>query len=385
VSETVGTGAIELVALRKVFGEVVAVDGIDVGIHAGEFFSLLGPSGCGKTTTLRLIAGFERPSDGRILLDGVDMAATPPNRRKVNTVFQSYALFPHLDVFDNVAFGLRRQRVKRPEIRERVTAVLEAVQLGGYEQRRPAQLSGGQQQRVALARALVLNPSVLLLDEPLGALDAKLRKALQLELKSIQEQFGITFVYVTHDQEEALTMSDRIAVMSDGHVEQIATPAEMYEAPETVFVADFLGVSNLMRVTAEGADAGACRVRLGDFALRAAHGDLTARGETRVVIRPERVQIEPYESTGENRVPGMIERVVYLGSSEQLVIRLATGDVVQALVVNDGTPHGLAQGTAVQACLPAEALRVLPASAEGSSSPLEPDAEASAADPALAG
>jgi spermidine/putrescine transport system ATP-binding protein len=357
---TTADGAIELVGLRKQFGEVAAVDGIDVEIPGGEFFSLLGPSGCGKTTTLRLIAGFERPTSGKILLDGVDMAATPPHRRKVNTVFQSYALFPHLNVFDNVAFGLRRRREKRDAIRERVASILEAVRLDGLGKRRPGQLSGGQQQRVALARALVLNPSVLLLDEPLGALDAKLRKALQLELKGIQEQFGITFVYVTHDQEEALTMSDRIAVMSDGHVEQIGTPEEMYEAPETVFVADFLGVSNLMTVTADGADAGACRARIGDFTLRAAQGDVAARGETRVVIRPERVRVEPYEAIGENRVPGMVERVVFLGSAQQLVVRLATGDVVQALVVNDGTPVAFAQGTAVQAHLPADALRVLP-------------------------
>ena len=265
-------GAIELVSLRKTFGDVAAVDSIDVSIHGGEFFSLLGPSGCGKTTTLRLIAGFERPDSGKILLDGGDLSTTPPHRRRVNTVFQSYALFPHLDVFDNVAFGLKRHRVKRTEIRERVTSVLAAVRLDGYEHRRPGQLSGGQQQRVALARALVLNPSVLLLDEPLGALDAKLRKHLQLELKSIQEQFEITFVYVTHDQEEALTMSDRIAVMNGGHVEQIASPEQMYEEPETVFVADFLGVSNLMTVTIEGADGDDCRARLGDFVVRARAG-----------------------------------------------------------------------------------------------------------------
>ncbi len=382
MSGTSTDGAIELVDLRKRFGDVTAVDGIDVGIHAGEFFSLLGPSGCGKTTTLRLIAGFERPDEGRILLDGVDMAATPPHRRRVNTVFQSYALFPHLDVFDNVAFGLRRQRAKRTEIRERVETVLDAVRLDGYGSRRPTQLSGGQQQRVALARALVLNPSVLLLDEPLGALDAKLRKALQLELKSIQEQFGITFVYVTHDQEEALTMSDRIAVMSDGHVEQIATPAGMYEEPETVFVADFLGVSNLMSVTVEGLDGDACRARLGDFALRAMHGDVAMRGETRVVIRPERVRVEVFEAAGENRIPGMIERVVYLGSSEQLVVRLATGDVVQALVVNDGRPRDHAQGTPVQVHLPAEALRVLPARAPSTGTP-EPQATAPAPDAAV--
>ena len=363
------TGAIELVRLRKQFGEVAAVDGIDVSIEAGEFFSLLGPSGCGKTTTLRLIAGFERPDEGKILLDGSDLAATPPHRRKVNTVFQSYALFPHLDVFDNVAFGLRRARVNKADIRQRVTRVLEAVQLGGYEKRKPGQLSGGQQQRVALARALVLEPAVLLLDEPLGALDAKLRKALQLELKAIQERFGITFVYVTHDQEEALTMSDRIAVMSGGHVEQIASPEQMYEEPETVFVADFLGVSNLMRVHAEGADGGACRAKLGDFALRAGCGEIEHQGETHVVIRPERVVIEPYEASGANRVPGMIERVVYHGASEQLVVRLATGDVVQALFVRDGNSHDWSQGTPVQVHLPAEALRVLPPGAAGEGVP----------------
>ncbi len=371
-------GAIELVSLRKTFGEVAAVDSIDLAIRGGEFFSLLGPSGCGKTTTLRLIAGFERPDSGKILLDGVDLAATPPHRRRVNTVFQSYALFPHLDVFDNVAFGLKRRRVRRNEIRERVTNVLKAVRLGGYEHRRPVQLSGGQQQRVALARALVLNPSVLLLDEPLGALDAKLRKHLQLELKAIQEEFAITFVYVTHDQEEALTMSDRIAVMNGGHVEQVASPEQMYEEPETVFVADFLGVSNLMTVTIEGADGDDCRARLGDFVLRAARGVTTTRGETRVVIRPERLRVDPYDEPGDNRIPGMVDRVVYLGSSNQIVIRLATGDVVQALVVNDGSSKELGQGTAVQVHLPAEALRVLPAETLHEVRP-EPDSEAATA------
>jgi spermidine/putrescine transport system ATP-binding protein len=365
----VKTGAVELVQLTKRFSDVTAVDGIDVSIEAGEFFSLLGPSGCGKTTTLRLIAGFERPDEGKILLDGNDMAATPPHRRKVNTVFQSYALFPHLDVFDNVAFGLRRAHAKKAEIRDRVPRVLEAVQLGGYEKRKPTQLSGGQQQRVALARALVLEPSVLLLDEPLGALDAKLRKALQLELKSIQERFGITFVYVTHDQEEALTMSDRIAVMSGGRVEQVATPERMYEEPETVFVADFLGVSNLMLATAEGRQGGACRVKVGDFALEAACGEIGLRGETHVVIRPERVVIEPYDSSGPNRVPGMIERVVYHGASEQLVVRLASGDVVQALFVRDGSARDWSQGTPVQVHLPAEALRVLPPGNAGAVAP----------------
>jgi spermidine/putrescine transport system ATP-binding protein len=351
---------VQLVHLTRTFGAVTAVDDLDLDVESGEMVALLGPSGCGKTTTLRLIAGFERPDSGKILLDGTDMAATPPHKRKVNTVFQSYALFPHLDVFDNVAFGLRRRKEKRDEIRRRVSQVIEAVRLTGLERRRPVQLSGGQQQRVALARALVLNPSVLLLDEPLGALDAKLRKALQLELKGIQEQFAITFVYVTHDQEEALTMSDRIAVMSDGHVEQVATPSEMYEEPKTAFVADFLGVSNLMQVHVEP-DGDGCRVKLGDFSLRALGGEVGARGDARAVIRPERVRVEPYEATGENRVPGMVERVVYLGSSEQLVIRLATGEVVHASIANDGSVRTYTQGTAVQAHLPAEALRVLPA------------------------
>jgi spermidine/putrescine transport system ATP-binding protein len=352
---------VELVELRKRFGDVTAVDGIDVSIPGGEFFSLLGPSGCGKTTTLRLIAGFERPDEGRILLDGADMASTPPHKRRVNTVFQSYALFPHLSVFDNVAFGLRRRREPRTEIARKVSTVLEAVRLEGLEKRRPAQLSGGQQQRVALARALVLNPAVLLLDEPLGALDAKLRKALQIELKAIQEQFGVTFIYVTHDQEEALTMSDRIAVMSGGRVEQVASPEEIYEEPATVYVADFLGVSNLMTASATGARDRACLLRLGEFELSAQRGDVGARGEVRIVIRPERVRVEPYgDASGENRIPGMIERVVYLGSSEQLVIRLATGDVVQALTVNDGGPKQFSQGIAVGVHLPADALRVLP-------------------------
>src|SRR2546421_8269253 len=221
-----------LVVLVRRFAAVAAVGAINVAMPGGEFFSMLGPSGCGKTTPLRMIAGFEQPTQGRILLDGTDMAYTPPHKRNVNTVFRNYALFPHLNVFDNVAFGLRRQRVGKQELRQRVGETLELVQLNGFEKRKPGQMSGGQQQRVALARALVLKPAVLLLDEPLGALDAKLRKALQIELKALQQQVGITFVYVTHDQEEALTMSDRIAVMADGRVEQIGPPQDVYEAPE---------------------------------------------------------------------------------------------------------------------------------------------------------
>jgi len=227
-SPTMAGGEVQLVDLVKRFGEFAAVDGINLQMPSGEFFSLLGPSGCGKTTSLRMIAGFERPTEGQILLDGVDMAQTPPHKRDVNTVFQNYALFPHLTVEENVAFGLKYQKASKQEIRERVGRALELVQMSQFLRRRPNQLSGGQQQRVALARALILNPKVLLLDEPLGALDAKLRKRLQIELKALQEEVGITFIYVTHDQEEALTMSDRIAVMSQGRVEQVGQPKEIY-------------------------------------------------------------------------------------------------------------------------------------------------------------
>jgi spermidine/putrescine transport system ATP-binding protein len=355
-----GGGHVRLEGLEKRFNEVVAVDGIDLDIPSGEFFSLLGPSGCGKTTTLRMIGGFERPDEGRILLDGRDMAQTPPHKRPVNTVFQNYALFPHLSVADNVVFGLRLQRTGRDEARRRVSEALRLVRLEGYEERRPTQLSGGQQQRVALARALVLNPSVLLLDEPLGSLDAKLRKALQIELKSIQEEVGITFIYVTHDQEEALTMSDRIAVMSNGKVVQVGPPQEVYEAPATAYVADFLGVSNLMDARAEGAEAdGRCRVRLGEFALVAAAGETDASGDVKMVIRPERIQVEDGRTDGENRIPGMVERTVYLGPTMQVIVQLPEGRVVQAMIPNRGEEHGFAQGAAVTLHLPPEDLRVL--------------------------
>jgi spermidine/putrescine transport system ATP-binding protein len=352
-------GEVRLVGLVKRFGEVQAVDGIDLDIPGGEFFSLLGPSGCGKTTTLRLIAGFERPTEGRILLDGVDMAQTPPHRRKVNTVFQSYALFPHLNVFDNVAFGLRFKDVSKQQAPIMVGQVLSRVRLEGMEKRRPSQLSGGQQQRVALARALILNPAVLLLDEPLGALDAKLRKALQIELKGLQEQIGITFIYVTHDQEEALTMSDRMAVMSNGRIEQVGTPAEVYDEPANAYVADFLGVSNLMTARAEGAGDRSCRVRLGDFLLLASKGDLGASGRVRLVIRPERIELEPHGTTGENRVPGMVERVVYVGATTHVIVRLAPGETVQMLLKNEGGEVPYQQGTPVSVHLPSAALRVL--------------------------
>ena len=245
-----------------------------------------------------MIAGFERPSEGQILLDGVDMAQTPPHKRNVNTVFQNYALFPHLTVEENVAFGLRYKDVSKQEMRERVGRSLELVALTGFGSRRPSQLSGGQQQRVALARALILNPAVLLLDEPLGALDAKLRKRLQIELKALQEEVGITFIYVTHDQEEALTMSDRIAVMSQGRVEQVGPPKEIYEEPATAYVADFLGVSNLMDATAAGQTPGGCAVAIGEFSFVAGQGDEDTRGQAKVTIRPERVDLEAQGATG---------------------------------------------------------------------------------------
>ncbi len=374
---TAPSGAVRLIGLTKRFNDVVAVHGINVHIAAGEFFSILGPSGCGKTTTLRMIAGFEHPTEGQILLDGADVAATPPYKRNVNTVFQSYALFPHLSVSDNVAFGLRRQGVSKHELHRRVAEALEMVQLTRLENRKPAQMSGGQQQRVALARALVLMPAVLLLDEPLGALDAKLRKSLQLELKALQKQVGITFVYVTHDQEEAVTMSDRIAVMNGGRVEQIATPQEVYEEPSTVFVADFLGIANLMDAVATGTNDGRCAVRLGDHKLSAERGNMRTTGATKLVIRPERVRLEAPGTDGPNRIPGMVERTVYLGNAVQVVVRLVNGGSLQALIQNTGEEIPFAaSGTPVCVHLPANALRVLSSAGD----PVPTPAEDSAAD-----
>ncbi|HEX5188418.1 MAG TPA: ABC transporter ATP-binding protein [Streptosporangiaceae bacterium] len=366
----VSTGQLSLVALTKHFGSVVAVDDINLEIPAGGFFSLLGPSGCGKTTTLRMIAGFEAATSGQVLLDGQDIAGTPPSKRPVNTVFQSYALFPHLRVFDNVAFGLRRAGVAKADVKRRVGEVLELVQLSSYASRKPGLLSGGQQQRVALARALVLQPAVLLLDEPLGALDAKLRRQLQVELKQLQNQVGITFVYVTHDQEEALTMSDRIAVINQGKVEQAASPQDLYEEPANAFVADFLGVSNLMDATVAGPSAGGngAEVRLSDnFSVDVRGGDVGHRGQAKVVIRPERIGVEPAGSPGPNRLPGLLTNVVYHGSSLQLAIQLASGHAVTAVVPNSGddTASAWSPGTAVACHLPPTGLRVLPGSPAG--------------------
>ena len=347
--------SVVLERVRKSFDEVTAVDDISLEIGSGEFFSLLGPSGCGKTTTLRMIAGFEQPDAGRILIGDADVTEMPPHLRPVNTVFQSYALFPHLSVERNVGFGLRFKDVPKDEKRGRVQEALELVRLGGLGQRRPHQLSGGQQQRVALARALVLSSSVLLLDEPLGALDAKLRRDLQVELKSIQREIGITFLYVTHDQEEALTMSDRLAVMAHGRVEQLGAPRDVYEHPETTFVADFLGVSNLMRARVLGGR----RVDVGGVTLSAAQGEEARSGVVRLTIRPERVRIEPPATEGENRVPATIERFVYLGSTTQVFVALPGGDRVQALVANSGDVEEYDVGAVVTAHLPADALRIL--------------------------
>jgi spermidine/putrescine transport system ATP-binding protein len=353
-------GEVTLVNLTRRFDDAAAVDAVNLHVAAGEFFSLLGPSGCGKTTTLRMIAGFERPDAGEILLDGKDVARISPDRRNVNTVFQSYALFPHLRVFDNVAFGLRRAHVPKEEIRRRVGEALAQVELTGLERRKPAQLSGGQQQRVALARVLVLRPAVVLLDEPLGALDAKIRRTLQVELKALQEQVGLTFIYVTHDQEEALTMSDRLAVMNRGRFEQIGPPKDVYEDPQTAFVADFLGISNILRGTADGGAGDGLRVQVGEFALRVAEErPAPASEEVKLFIRPERIRLEPRGASGTNQIPAIVERVVYRGASSQVFVRFPTGEQVQAFVQNGDDRAPYASGDPVSAHLPPEALRVL--------------------------
>jgi spermidine/putrescine transport system ATP-binding protein len=371
---------IELIGLTKRFGHgsaaPTAVDGIDLSVASGEFFSLLGPSGCGKTTTLRLIAGFEEPTAGRILLDGTDVSRVPPHKRDVNTVFQSYALFPFLSVFDNVAFGLKHAQAGKAETRRRVGDALALVSMSAFAARRPSQLSGGQQQRVALARALVLNPAVLLLDEPLGALDAKLRRSLKVELKALQERVGITFIYVTHDQEEALTMSDRLAVMNAGHIAQIGTPQQVYESPADAYVADFLGAANLLDiVVAERVRGGASSVKLGELVLSTSNEVPAEPGAAaQAVIRPERVRVEAHGSAGPNRVPALVDRVVYLGAATQVLLRLATGEALEAVTPNEDAA-AWSQGTPVHVHLPADALRVLaghavPAPADADAEPL---------------
>jgi spermidine/putrescine transport system ATP-binding protein len=349
VPEEDGLAAIELVSVEKEFTagghDVRAVERVDLKIAEGEFFSLLGPSGCGKTTTLRMIAGFEEPTNGQILLHGRDMVGVPPFRRDVNMVFQQYALFPHMDVFENVAFGLRRKKVDKDEIRRRVAETLALVELEGREKRRPRQLSGGQQQRVALARALVNRPRALLLDEPLGALDLKLRQAMQLELKRIQREVGITFVYVTHDQEEALTMSDRLVVMNAGRIEQLGSPRELYEHPATRFVANFIGTSNVLtgRLERRG-DAWAFRGLGPDQRVLVAEaGQAGEDQDVEVAVRPEKIvlrteQDPPPPDRSALRVK--VDEIVYLGTSTQYRTVTDGGDVVAVYRQNASATPG---------------------------------------------
>jgi spermidine/putrescine transport system ATP-binding protein len=332
--------AIELDGVVKEYlsqGETVqAVKGVTMTITEGEFFSLLGPSGCGKTTTMRMIAGFEDPTRGKVWLHGQDVTNVPPNKRDVNMVFQSYALFPHMNVWENVAFGLRRKKVNDAEIKQRVGEMLEIVDLTGREKRRPREMSGGQQQRVALARALVNNPRALLLDEPLGALDLKLRQAMQIELKRIQREVGITFVYVTHDQSEALTMSDRIAVMNDGLVDQLASPREIYERPATAFVAGFIGTSNLLSGTVDRITSGFAVLKLGGEDRVLVAGESYQPGDSiAITVRPEKIRISTEEPTGDvSVVRGTVFEVVYLGLYNSYAVSLADGAEVTVFQQN---------------------------------------------------
>jgi spermidine/putrescine ABC transporter ATP-binding subunit len=327
--------AIELAGIVKTFRsnreQFAAVRGVDLRIAGGEFFSLLGPSGCGKTTTLRIIAGFEQPTSGRVQLYGRDVTNDGPDKRDVNLVFQNYALFPHLNVYENVAFGLRRRGVRKPDLAARVGEIIEAVQLGGFEKRMPKQLSGGQQQRVALARALVNRPRALLLDEPLGALDLKLRQTMQIELKRIQRDMGITFVYVTHDQSEALTMSDRLAVMNGGRIEQLGTPREVYDEPATAFVAGFIGASNVLTGRAHSVAAGMVRLEMPDpeRVVVPARGSLAPGGELSFTVRPEKISLDSEMPDRPCRLRGRVSEVIFLGTSTTYVVstRLA-GEVL---------------------------------------------------------
>ena len=325
------TTDVRLVDVTKSFGDFNAVDHISLEVQDGEFFSLLGPSGCGKTTTLRMIGGFEQPTSGLIELQGQDVTWLPPYQRNVNTVFQNYALFPHLSIFENVAFGLRRKHVGDAELRTRVAAMLDLVELTGYDKRKPNQISGGQAQRVALARALINRPAVLLLDEPLGALDLKLRKQMQVELKRIQQEVGITFIYVTHDQEEAMTMSDRIAVMNHGHYEQLGNPEELYERPKTRFVAGFLGVSNIIGTQAAGTADGYATCSVADGSTIRVPLGLVSGNTPEIGIRPEKIRLFEVGAdvpTGLNAVRGTIRDASYLGVSTQYIVDLRGGEKV---------------------------------------------------------
>src|SRR5215467_1508789 len=341
---------VELLGITKRFGGTAAVDSVSMSVMRGEFLTLLGPSGCGKTTVLRLIGGFASHDEGRILLSGKDVTSLPPYRRNVTTVFQQYALFPHMDVFENVAVGLRLRRVSSAELAGRVADSLEMVQLAGMERRLPSELSGGQQQRVALARSIVLNPRVLLLDEPLGALDLKLRKQMQIELKGLQRKLGISFVFVTHDQEEALTMSDRIAVINGGRIQQIGGARDVYERPVNAFVADFIGQSNIFKGAVESSDGQFYSIRLGAHKVgaRAPAGSSSKElGESvSIMVRPERIQIvSPGADLG---LPGKIQSQVYLGESTRTTVRLDDGTEIQVVEQNNEVEgSGFASGSDV--------------------------------------
>ncbi|HKV41649.1 MAG TPA: ABC transporter ATP-binding protein [Blastocatellia bacterium] len=331
------TNEVELAGITKRFNGVAAVDSISLAVHSGEFLTLLGPSGCGKTTLLRLIGGFVSPDSGRVLLGGKDVTDLPPYRRNVSTVFQQYALFPHMTVFDNVAFGLERRRVGREDIRARVKQALDLVKLAGMDSRRPAELSGGQQQRVALARSLVIEPRVLLLDEPLAALDLKLRKQMQIELKGLQRRVGISFVYVTHDQEEALTMSDRIVVMNSGKIEQEGASREIYERPVNEFVADFIGVSNIIEGTVISLTGTTVTLAIAGsrFDARVDDGTVSIRAgdKARVMVRPEKITLRA-RTDGEDGLPGKVESATYLGERTKLGVRVTDDCLVLVLEQN---------------------------------------------------
>jgi spermidine/putrescine transport system ATP-binding protein len=345
---------VRLERVTKLFGDVAAVNDLSLDIEEGEFFSMLGPSGCGKTTTLRMIGGFEDPSYGTVYLGGRDVTDLPPYRRDVNTVFQSYALFPHLDVYENVAFGLRRKKVDKAELGDRVKDAMRLVDLIGFETRKPPQMSGGQQQRVALARALVNHPKVLLLDEPLGALDMKLRKQMQLELKRIQQEVGITFIYVTHDQEEAMTMSNRLAVMRQGKIEQLGDPETVYENPATEFVAGFLGASNMLEGQLENGSTDIATVTLaagGSVRLPMSRVPSDAHGTVKVGVRPEKLTIARGEDAtvpaGFNHVSGRVTMTTYIGVSHQYKVESVGGTIMTAYVQNLGQEEAPRQGEAV--------------------------------------
>jgi spermidine/putrescine transport system ATP-binding protein len=357
-------GAVELIGLKKSYGGLPAVAGIDLDIPAGEFFSLLGASGCGKTTTLRMIAGFERPDEGRVMLDGRDLSHDPPHARPVNTVFQDYALFPFMTVRENVGFGLKYQRASRSETAQRVAGALDLTRMAKFAERRPGQLSGGQRQRVALARALVLNPRVLLLDEPLGALDAQLRKQLQLELRALQREVGITFVYVTHDQEEALTMSDRIAVLAEGKVEQVGGPQEIYTTPATTYVAGFLGSANIFDAELLSSVGGEATCATLDTKIGARLDDALEPGPAAIVIRPERIDLADADESvpvGRNVFRGMVRDIVYLGASTHVHVALSTGQLLTVEVPNHDGPSSVTHppGSTVQCVCTPDAVRVL--------------------------